>query len=463
MIPVSHRGRYGRYIHTLLTIIDFMVVNVVFAAVCMLNPEIIETHLKMKWLLVNISYFPVVFWFSHIRDQRAIHMDQVVSCALQTVGIHALFFLSLLTFLDINDLTARVLLEFYCALGILFPACWTCSRLLLKQYRKHGGNFSRVVIVGTNLTAMRLFEAMLSDSGYGYRILGFFGPPPANGFIGKYIATIDEMESFVRDEAVDMIFYTMSGEDEDSMRKVVKIADDNVVQFYYVPQISRYIGRNFEMSNIGAMPIMTALHNPLKRVVNRTIKRTFDIVFSSAVLLVFTPIIFIPVAIAIKASSPGPIFFKQKRTGYKGRDFWCWKFRTMRVNAAADKQQASKDDPRKTRVGDFLRRTSIDELPQFFNVLRGDMSVVGPRPHMLKHTEDYTRLVDKYMLRHVIKPGITGWAQVNGYRGLTDELWKMEKRVEYDVWYVENWNFLLDLKIISRTVINAIVGEKNAF
>lgn len=462
MIPVSHRGRYGRYIHTLLTIIDFMVVNVVFAAVCMLNPDIIETHIKLKWLLVNISYFPVVFWFSHVREQRAIHMDQVVICALQTVGIHALFFLSLLTFLDINDFTPRVLIEFYGAIGILFPIWWIASRILLKSYRKRGRNFSRVIIVGTNLTAMRLFEAMLSDSGYGYRILGFFGESCPKGFIGKYLGPIQDMDQFVRDNAIDMIFYTLSGEDEESMRQTVKIADDNVAQFYYVPQISRYIGRNFEMSNIGAMPVMTALHNPLKRVINRTIKRTFDIVFSSTVLL-FSPLVFIPVAIAIKTSSPGPIFFKQKRTGYKGRDFWCWKFRTMRVNDASDMQQASKHDPRKTRVGDFLRRTSIDELPQFVNVLRGDMSVVGPRPHMLKHTEDYTRLIDKYMVRHVIKPGITGWAQVNGFRGSTEELWKMEKRVEHDVWYVENWSFLLDLKIIARTVINAFHGEKNAF
>ena len=168
-------------------------------------------------------------------------------------------------------------------------------------------------------------------------------------------------------------------------------------------------------------------------------------------------------AIAIKISSPGPVYFRQKRTGYHGKEFQCLKFRTMKVNATADSAQATKDDPRKTRLGEFLRRTSLDELPQFINVLRGEMSVVGPRPHMLKHTEDYSKLVDRYMLRHIVKPGITGWAQVNGYRGITDELWKMEKRVEYDVWYVENWSFLLDLKIVVRTVMNAVHGESNAF
>ncbi|MGN1238611.1 MAG: sugar transferase, partial [Muribaculaceae bacterium] len=176
-----------------------------------------------------------------------------------------------------------------------------------------------------------------------------------------------------------------------------------------------------------------------------------------------SPIVLIPVAVGIKISSPGPIFFRQKRTGYRGKEFWCYKFRTMRVNKDSDKLQATRNDPRKTRFGDFLRRSSIDELPQFFNVWRGDMSIVGPRPHMVKHTQDYSALIDKYMLRHTIKPGITGWAQVNGLRGQTEHLWQMEKRVEYDVWYAENWNMMLDFKIVFLTVYNAVKGEKNAF
>ena len=213
---------------------------------------------------------------------------------------------------------------------------------------------------------------------------------------------------------------------------------------------------------IGSMPIAAARPNPLARFHNRVIKRVFDIVFSS-IFLVFFPIILIPVAIAIKLSSPGPVFFKQKRTGFLGEEFNCWKFRTMRVNADADTRQATADDPRKTRVGNFLRKTSIDELPQFINVWLGNMSVVGPRPHMLAHTEQYARLIDQYMVRHFIKPGITGWAQVNGFRGQTEELWQMEKRVEYDVWYIENWNLLLDIKIVFKTIFNAVRGEENAF
>lgn len=162
-------------------------------------------------------------------------------------------------------------------------------------------------------------------------------------------------------------------------------------------------------------------------------------------------------------TSPGPIFFKQKRSGEENKEFWCYKFRSMRVNKDSDKVQATLNDPRKTRLGNFMRKTSIDELPQFINVLLGDMSVVGPRPHMLKHTEEYSKLIDKYMVRHLVKPGITGWAQVTGFRGETKELWQMEGRVERDIWYLEHWTFMLDLYIIYKTVKNAVRGEKEAY
>ena len=196
---------------------------------------------------------------------------------------------------------------------------------------------------------------------------------------------------------------------------------------------------------------------------NRLIKRLFDIVVSLIAIVIISATILIPIIIAIKLSSKGPILFKQKRTGYRGREFVCLKFRTMKVNADADTRQATKDDPRKTKVGDFLRKTSLDELPQFLNVLYGNMSVVGPRPHMVKQTDEYRKLINRYMVRHTIKPGITGLAQVSGFRGQTEKLWQMEKRVEYDVKYIENWTFWLDIKIMVRTVLNAVQGEKNAY
>ncbi|MDE7407873.1 MAG: undecaprenyl-phosphate glucose phosphotransferase, partial [Muribaculaceae bacterium] len=381
---------------------------------------------------------------------------------LQAVGIHALFFVSLLSFLGADDIPTVNMFEFYGMMIVMLPLSWSISRIWLKQYRNHGYNFSRVVIVGTNPTAKRLGEALASDAGYGFRIMGFCDTARITGFKGKYIGTIDELDAYVKREHVDEIYYTLSGEKEEVLRKVMQIAEYNVVKFYYVPRISQYVGRKFVLTNIGEVPVLALRHTPLSNVINRMLKRCFDFVFSSVVLLL-SPIVFIPVAIAVKMSSPGPVFFKQMRTGYRGRTFSCWKFRTMRVNAGSDTLQATEHDPRKTKVGDFLRRTSIDELPQFINVWLGQMSVVGPRPHMLKHTEDYNKLVSRYMVRHEVKPGITGWAQVLGLRGQTDELWKMEKRVQADVWYIENWSFMLDLKIIVKTIINGFKGDENAF
>lgn len=191
-------------------------------------------------------------------------------------------------------------------------------------------------------------------------------------------------------------------------------------------------------------------------------KRTFDILFSLLVILFVFPIIFPLIALAIIISSPGPVFFIQRRTGLNNREFNCYKFRTMVVNNESDVLQAASGDPRVTALGKFLRNSNLDELPQFINVLKGEMSVVGPRPHMLKHTEEYSRLISNYMLRHTVKPGITGWAQINGFRGPTSELESMEKRVKMDLWYLKNMSLMIDLKIILLTVHNMITGDKNA-
>ena len=191
-------------------------------------------------------------------------------------------------------------------------------------------------------------------------------------------------------------------------------------------------------------------------------KRIFDLVFALSYLTVFCWI-YLLTFIIIKIVSPGPAFYKARRVGLLGKIFDCYKFRSMKVNEEADSKQATANDPRKTRFGDFLRRSNLDELPQFINVFKGDMSIVGPRPHMLAHTETYARLIDKYMVRHFIKPGVTGWAQTHGFRGETKELSQMEGRVKADIWYMEHWTILLDLYIIYKTIANVIMGEKNAY
>ena len=239
---------------------------------------------------------------------------------------------------------------------------------------------------------------------------------------------------------------------------------NNVVHFYSVPNVSNYLHHRMYFNMIGTVPYLSFFRDPLSSSVqNRVIKRTFDIVFSLTFLCTIFPIVLLVVAVITKITMPGPLFFRQKRNGLNDKVFYCIKFRSMRVNDDADKVQATKDDPRKTKWGNIMRKTNIDELPQFINVLLGDMSVVGPRPHMLKHTEEYSQIIDKYMVRHFVRPGITGWSQVTGFRGETKELSQMEGRVKGDIWYIEHWTFWLDLYIIFKTIANAIRGEKEAY
>lgn len=202
-----------------------------------------------------------------------------------------------------------------------------------------------------------------------------------------------------------------------------------MVNFYSVPNLRNYLYNRVYFNMMGNVPYLSLNVNPLANMNKRLVKRGFDVIFSSLFLCTLFPLFFIVVVVITKTTMPGPIFFKQRRNGLNGKPFNCLKFRSMKVNTDSDRLQATKDDPRKTKWGNIMRKTSIDELPQFINVLLGDMSIVGPRPHMEKHTDEYSKLIDKYMMRHLVKPGITGWSQVTGYRGETKELWQMEGRV----------------------------------
>ena len=278
-----------------------------------------------------------------------------------------------------------------------------------------------------------------------------------------YLGSPSEVIDYLQSHQVDQLYCGLPATESPLILPLINYCENHFIQFYCVPNIRTWLKRSVHLEMMGNVPLLSIREEPLAAVENRFIKRLFDVVVSGLFLCTLFPIIYIVVGIAIKLSSPGPIFFRQKRTGKSGCEFWCYKFRSMRVNADSDRLQATKNDPRKTRLGNFLRKSNIDELPQFINVFLGDMSIVGPRPHMLKHTEQYSALIDKYTVRHLIKPGVTGWAQVNGYRGETRELWQMEGRVRYDVWYLEHWSFTLDLYIIYKTVKNVIQGEKEAY
>ena len=336
--------------------------------------------------------------------------------------------------------------------------------MLLKFYRRKGYNFKRVVIVGAGKNGMELYRAMRDDISSGFNILGFFDDNLAlKDILPSYLGTTDKVEEFAIAKDIDEIYCTLPGTNDEKILRMLNFAEKQMIRFYIVPEFYRNVKKSMVMEFLESVPLLTIRREPLQAFYNRALKRSFDLVFSSVVLCTIFPILYVLIGFLIKRSSPGPIFFKQKRTGLYGHDFECYKFRTMRVNDQADTMQAVKDDPRKTKIGDFLRRTNLDEFPQFINVFKGDMSVVGPRPHMLKHTEQYSALIDKYMVRHLVKPGVTGWAQVTGYRGETKTLEQMEGRVKRDVWYIENWTFFLDLKIIVVTLVNMFRGDKNAY
>jgi putative colanic acid biosysnthesis UDP-glucose lipid carrier transferase len=268
---------------------------------------------------------------------------------------------------------------------------------------------------------------------------------------------------------IKVIYSTIIPDTREEMRRWVTVADQHCVRLLFVPQYQepeKYQNlktSSFHTEYINELEVISLRKEPLNNLAGRVRKRGFDILFSSFVIIFIlswlTPII----ALLIKLESRGPVFFKQLRSGKDNKPFLCYKFRSMTVNSNSDELQAVKNDARVTKLGAFLRKTSLDELPQFFNVLSGTMSIVGPRPHMLKHTEQYSSSIDQYMVRQFLKPGITGWAQVNGYRGETTDEFLMKKRVRYDVWYLENWSLMLDVRIVFLTIINLSRGEENAY
>ena len=464
---MKSKGRYGQFVRWIFSIIDMLIVNLVFF-VCQLwnsnTADAADLFTRPAWLVLNVAMAVCIYFYSDVHERRVFYADKVVGQALKLVLTHAGIFIALTTFLGHFTTSWSLAMSFYVAFFLVLATWWVVSRQFVKLYRNQGFNFKRVIVIGGGTVGVRLINEMLADQGYGYHIVGFFdNNPRARSASAAYQGTLDDVEQFVKTHQVDEMFCAVPDiEDNQNVSRMIRIADNNAVDFYYVPQFGKTVTRQFELSSVGDVPVLAVHPYPLKNPINRLIKRVFDLLVST-VMLVLSPLVIIPVAIGIKLSSPGPIFFVQKRTGYRGQAFNCYKFRTMRINDDSDTLQATKGDPRVTQFGNFLRRTSIDELPQFYNVWLGDMSIVGPRPHMVAQTEMYSELIDKYMLRHTIKPGITGWAQVRGYRGQTEELWQMEKRVEYDVWYAENWTFFLDLKIIFRTVWNALKGEDNAY
>ena len=336
---------------------------------------------------------------------------------------------------------------------------------LNRFYYKHfSRSSSRFVIIGAGDSGQELYRFLASQEPAGNDFMGFFSDEPLPTDLQPLVrGPLADLQAYCLREQVNDIYFALPLDRRQLIEDLSRFADDNFLSFRIVPDFRGTMRKEVNVYFYDHLPILTIRHEPLGMRTNQIMKRLFDIVFSSLVICTVFPFIMPVLALLIKLDSPGPVFFKQMRPGKRNQLFPCYKLRTMQASHGGSELQATKHDVRITRIGQYLRKYNLDELPQFFNVLLGHMSVVGPRPNMISQLEEYGKHIRTYHLRHAVTPGITGYAQVNGYRGETREAGTMEKRVEYDLKYVENWSFGLDLKIIGKTIWNMVRGEKNAY
>ena len=470
---MGNNKQTNNLIKSLVVFADFIILNFLLILFAKYNPLMTDWHsdrVRAFILFVNLALL-----ISQYYNSTIIHMRHVSAAEILRRITRLILFMVVVGYLLMKAMNMLFPVGYsLAALGVIYFVLILFTRFLerkvIKAYRYAGFNFRSVLFIGSDSELLNIYHRLLDDASKGYRIMGYYADEEMTelpedvelkrlGTLQEFLKEMDgKEEQFICDE----MYVCLSRRDKDTVRRLSHFCDHHVIRFYFVPVSVETLGINLKREFLDDMEVYTTYEIPLAVPLNKFIKRTFDIVLS-LVFLIPTAILFPFVYVIIKLQSPGPIFFKQARTGLDGRDFNMLKFRSMHVNKDADRLQATKDDPRKYPFGNFMRKSNIDELPQFLNVLKGDMSIVGPRPHMLAHTEQYSQLIDKYMVRHFVKPGLTGWAQVTGFRGETKELWQMEGRVKRDIWYIEHWSIWLDIRIIWMTAKTIFIHDKNAY
>ena len=416
-----------------------------------MDSNIFIPFVSITWIIISIySGFYQVYRYTREVTVFSLSLRQMV-----------LFMLIVFAFIGFHpDLSVFPLTVFKYVLAsfLLIISFKFALYYLLQKYRTSlGGNYRNTVIFGANNKTLALENFFTNNPEYGYvykKTFDLKGPNKIN---------LENCFNYIKEEAIDEIYCSISELSNSQINDIVDFADNNLKILKFLPDNKEIYSKKLKYEYYDYIPILTLRDITLEEPLNLVVKRVFDIVFSSLVIIFLLSWLTPLIAILIKLESKGPVFFKQSRNGFNYKEFDCYKFRSMTPNKDAHLYQATRGDQRVTKIGKVIRKTSIDELPQFFNVLFGDMSVVGPRPHMVSHTYMYAKKIDKFMVRHFVKPGITGLAQISGFRGEVESDKDIIGRVKYDIFYIENWSLLLDLKIIIKTFTNAIIGEEKAY
>lgn len=462
---------YGYLIKWIIGLGDLIVINLTFIFLYQFlllgQGYIVKTdirYLQTVFLLINLIYFISRTFIPSGLYTNIIFFDKIIQKSISFISLYYILFSISIVVFQLVHFSFQGWILTYIGLIIVYILWNVILRSIIKLYRAKGYNLKKVIIVGDNISHILMVYNEIKAGNYGYKVLGFFSDLSYQDNVGlKNLGALSQTDEYCILNDVDEIYCTLENHKRKEIISLVNFAERNMIRFFLVPDFYSYIPRKFVLNFLQSTPVLTIRREPLQLFYNRILKRSFDIIFSAFILIAIFPLLFFVFGILIKLTSEGPVFFKQQRTGLKGKPFTCYKFRSMRLNKDSDVNITSANDPRITSVGKFMRRTSIDEIPQFYNVLIGNMSVVGPRPHMIMQTDFYQKLIDKFMIRHLIKPGITGWAQISGYRGETKNLQQMEGRFKRDVWYIENWSFVLDIKIIVVTLYKVIRGDDQAY
>ena len=451
-MSIYRHGRYSGYLRPFTYLIDISIINAlaIYLFKGQLNEIVFILSMTIAWVLLSVlSKFYEVYRYTRPVTILALIIRQAL--------LYLLIVFAYSGFNNQLNLEVKDIIKYVMCCFLLITAVKFFIYYFLQRYRvSFGGNFRRTVIFGLNKRTQTLEHFFRNKPEYGYNHIKTFCFKDNSN-------TLESAFQFIKDEYIDEIYCAISELSNKQIAELVDFADNNLRIIKFLPDRKSIYSKKLKYEYYDYIPILALRTIPLEDAFNKFIKRVFDVVFSLFVI-VFILSWFIPIiALLIKLESKGPVFFKQARNGINYDEFYCYKFRSMTPNKNAHLHQATRGDQRVTKIGKFIRKTSIDELPQFFNVLLGDMSVVGPRPHMVSHADMYAKNIDKFMVRHFVKPGITGLAQVSGYRGEVETEKDIIGRVKYDIFYIENWSLLLDIKIVFQTLSTFVKGDDKAY